>query len=103
MHLPTLAVCITRLLKLQEREGCQDRLNASSLPLCYSDEGSAHSVFVFFFFSPLVLKLMTVLHEESFLFLIEDWLSMFCDNFRNILGWFLLFASYKYCALSADD
>lgn len=57
----------------------------------------------FFFFSPLVLKLMTVLHEESFLFLIEDWLSMFCDNFRNILGWFLLFASYKYCALSADD
>lgn len=61
-------------------------------------------LFVCFFSSPLwFFKLMTVLHEESFLFLIEDWLCLFCDNFRNILGWFLLFASYKYCALSADD
>lgn len=65
-----------------QRGGCQGHLNASSLPLSYSDEESAHYMVLFFLL--LFFKSMPVLHEESFLFFIEDRWHLSSDNFRKM-------------------
>lgn len=55
-----------QLLEPPQGYGCQGHLNASSLPLCYSGEESAHYTVLFFLL--LLFKSVPVLHEESFVF-----------------------------------